>query len=103
MGNSRRLLASEMAGRALVLDRLGERFPELGKDSPQVIAITRQVKERESLGCQYEDAEASLELIIQRALGRVREYFTCRSLRSLPTALWRGSPPARPWPCSRWR
>ncbi len=95
VGNSRRLLASEMAGRALVLDRLGERFPELGKDSPQVIAITRQVKERESLGCQYEDAEASLELIIQRALGRVREYFTLQEFKIITDRSLEGESPSK--------
>lgn len=81
VGNSRRLLASEMAGRALILDRLGERYPQWGKDAPQVVEIARQVKEKESQGCQFEDAEASLELIIQGVLGQRQTYFTLQEFK----------------------
>lgn len=81
VGNTRRLLASEMAGRALILDRLGERFPHVDKNDPRVVAVAQRVKERESLGYQYEDAEASLELIIQDVLQRKREYFAIREFK----------------------
>ena len=61
VGNERRVLVSELAGRSNVLHHFGE---ELNKD--EAAALVRLVKERENQGYQYEGAQASLELLTRQ-------------------------------------
>lgn len=68
VGNSTRMLVSELAGRGNVAYKLRELG--LGNDMPseKVTALVEEVKQREGQGYQYEGAEASFELLARRAL-----------------------------------
>ncbi len=75
VGNERRFLMSEVAGRSLIIDRIKRISPELGKDSPETKQIIEQMKRMEMEGYQFEGAESSFELIIRKILGKYRPFF----------------------------
>lgn len=75
VGNSRNILISELSGRAALTDRMCRIVPNLTKGSPEVSAALEKLKYYESIGYQYENAEASLMLILCDALGRRRRFF----------------------------
>src|SRR3984893_1139916 len=85
VGNRRRVLVSEQAGKSnglAGLERIGllADLEQLGivvdKDDPQVARLLEEVKEREAKGYAYEAADASFELLARRMLGRVPDYFS---------------------------
>ena len=76
VGNHRRFLLSEMAGRSTLLEKIGHISPKLTKDSPELAAIVEKLKELEFEGYQFEAAEASLELLARRVLGLHKPHFS---------------------------
>ncbi len=76
VGNERRLLMSEVAGRAMVLKRIQRYAPELDKEAPQTRQIIDTLKRMEMNGYQFEGAESSFELVIAKHLGKYHPYFT---------------------------
>ena len=75
VGNERNFLVSGMAGRSALVEKINKFVPELDKDSPEVEAILDTVKELEAKGYQYDAADASLELVIKKALGVFKKHF----------------------------
>jgi 2-isopropylmalate synthase len=75
VGNKRKLLVSDQAGRSNVLAELERIGLSLDKDDPRVTRLLDEVKEREAVGYAYESADASFELLARRMLGRVPHYF----------------------------
>ncbi len=75
VGNERRLLMSEVAGRATILRRINKYAPELGKDAPETKQIMEALKRMEFDGYQFEGAESSFELVIAKHLGKYSPYF----------------------------
>ena len=71
VGNDRRILVSELAGRANIVQLARREGIDLGahEDVPQAVAA--QIKRLENEGYQFEGAEASAALIIKRLLGQV--------------------------------
>jgi 2-isopropylmalate synthase len=69
VGNARRILISEQAGRAGVWERLRRLRPEIGKDHPWVGEAMRRIKEKENEGYQFEAAEGSLDLLLLEVTG----------------------------------
>jgi 2-isopropylmalate synthase len=81
VGNRRKLLVSDQAGRSNILaelDRIGFAVP---KDDPRVLRLLDEVKEREAVGYAYEAADASFELLARRMLGNVPQFFDVDSFR----------------------
>ena len=75
VGNRRKILVSDQAGRSNLLaelDRIG--FP-VDKNDPRLGRLLDEVKEREAIGYAYEAADASFELLARRLLGKVPHYF----------------------------
>ncbi len=68
IGNSRRVLVSDMSGRTNILMKAAELGFKLTPDAPETRAITARVKELENQGYEYETAEASLALLIRGIL-----------------------------------
>jgi 2-isopropylmalate synthase len=68
VGNLRRVLVSDMSGRTNILMKASELGFKLETDAPETRAITSEVKRKESLGYEYEAAEGSLALLIQKTL-----------------------------------
>ena len=75
VGNHRRYLISEMAGRGALMTRLNAIAPELNKDSEQTLAIIDMLKSLERSGYSFEGADGSLTLRVMGALGMRRTYF----------------------------
>ncbi|HYQ47450.1 MAG TPA: citramalate synthase, partial [Thermodesulfovibrionales bacterium] len=75
VGNSQRILISDLAGRANILRKAEEFGISLGSDSAQLQDIITQLKELESQGFQFEGAEASFELLMKKALGLHKRFF----------------------------
>ena len=69
VGNARHILVSELSGRNNVIERARELGVELDADSAVAREVARKIKELESEGFQFEDAEASFELLVRRAAG----------------------------------
>ncbi len=75
VGNDRRFLLSEIAGRNAVVTKVQKFFPELTKDSPEIALILNSLKTMEHKGYQFESAEASFMLIVYKALGLFQPSF----------------------------
>jgi 2-isopropylmalate synthase len=75
VGNRRKLLVSDQAGRSNVLAELDRIGLKVDKDDPRIVRLLDVVKEREAIGYAYEAADASFELLARRVLGEVPSYF----------------------------
>jgi len=75
VGNHRRVLVSDQAGRSNVLAELERVGLSVDKNDQRVNRLLDEVKEREAAGYAYEAAGASFELLARRVLGRVPDYF----------------------------
>ena len=79
VGNKRRVLISDMSGKASIIEKLNELG--IGTDSSDSGRITETVKELESRGYQFEGADASFELLVKRIRGEFKPYFTIAGFR----------------------
>lgn len=75
VGNKRRFLLSEMAGRAAVVKKLENLFPALDKDDPKTQEIVDAVKILEQKGYQFEGADGSFVLLAERVIGNFKPSF----------------------------
>ena len=75
VGNKRKVLVSDQAGRSNVLAELERIGIKVKKDDPRIGRLLELVKERETIGYAYETADASFELLARRTLGTVPAYF----------------------------
>jgi 2-isopropylmalate synthase len=81
VGNQRRVVVSDLSGRASVLYKAREMGVDLSRDRPEVREILQELKRLEHEGFQFEGAEASFELLMRRTLGHHRPAFTLKGLR----------------------
>jgi 2-isopropylmalate synthase len=75
VGNRRKLLVSDQAGKSNVLAELERIGLKVDKDDARIMRLLDVVKEREAIGYAYEAADASFELLARRVLGKVPNYF----------------------------
>src|SRR4029078_5704493 len=75
VGNRRKLLVSDQAGRSNVLAELERIGVKVDKSDPRVARLLEEVKEREAIGYAYEAADAAFELLARRMLGTVPTFF----------------------------
>jgi len=76
VGNERRVLVSELSGRNNVVERARGLGIDLDTDGTVARDVAAKMKELESAGFQFEDAEASFELLLRRALDGYGRPFT---------------------------
>ncbi len=83
VGNERNIVVSGLSGRAAVLDKLRAYLPgeEFTKNDPRVLETAALIREKEAAGYAYEDAGASLALVIDEALGRRKRFFELLGLK----------------------
>ena len=81
VGNTRRVLVSELSGQSNLLFKAQEMNLNLDKSSPEGKAIIQRIKELEHQGYQYEGAEASFELLLRKGLGEYEEVFSVQSVK----------------------
>jgi 2-isopropylmalate synthase len=84
VGNTMRMLVSDMAGRASVELKGRELGFDLSGDRELVGRVVETVKERENAGYTYEAADASFELLLREMVsGRVQRFFRLESWRAI--------------------
>ena len=66
VGNEFRTLVSKLSGKRGIIYKAREQGLEFIPDGEEARAILERVKDMESRGFQYEDAEASFELLVRR-------------------------------------
>ncbi len=76
VGNQRRVLVSDQAGRSNVLAELERLGVSVDRADPRLARLLDEVKEREALGYAYEAADASFALLARRMLHSVPDFFT---------------------------
>ena len=81
VGNRRRMLVSDQAGKSNLMAELQRIGLAVAKDDTRLDALLRDVKEREAIGYAYDGADASFELLARKALGTVPHYFDVISYR----------------------
>ncbi|RJQ41093.1 MAG: citramalate synthase [Nitrospiraceae bacterium] len=75
VGNSHRVLISDLAGKSNILRKAKEFNIHIEPDSPQLQDILNRLKDLEHQGFQFEGADASFELLLKKALGLHRKFF----------------------------
>ena len=75
VGNRRKVLVSDQAGRSNVIAELERAGIAYEKNDPRLARLVEELKDREAAGYAYESANASFDLLARRTLGRVPEYF----------------------------
>jgi len=81
VGNHRRVLVSELAGKSNILWKAREYGIDIDRETPDSRRILDRLKALEDQGFQFEGAEASFELLMERALGRHTPYFELEAYR----------------------
>lgn len=81
VGNSNRMLVSELAGKASLLAKARGLGFDLEAAGANVQAVLDDIKAREAAGFTYEVADGSLGLLLMRHLGLYRPSFTLESFR----------------------
>ncbi|MDO8734803.1 MAG: citramalate synthase [Elusimicrobiota bacterium] len=81
VGNQRRILISELSGRANILLKSKELKIDFEKNSDRVKKILQIVKDREKKGYLYEGAEGSFELLLKRNTGKHKTFFELGGFR----------------------
>ncbi len=81
VGNRRRVLVSDQAGKSNLLGELERLGIHADKADPRLDRLLADVKQKEADGYAYEAADASFELMARRALGEVPGFFAVDSFR----------------------
>ncbi|MFQ5692071.1 MAG: citramalate synthase [Nitrospinota bacterium] len=75
VGNRRRVLISDLSGRGNVVYKAKEFGIDLDAQDPETQEILRELKTLENQGYQFEGAEASFELLMEKAKGQRKKFF----------------------------
>ncbi len=81
VGNTRRILVSELAGKTNILLKAKEMNLELDENSRATHNILKGLKQLEHEGFQFESAEGSFELLIKKAIGKHKRFFNLEGFR----------------------
>ncbi|HUO06348.1 MAG TPA: citramalate synthase, partial [Candidatus Binataceae bacterium] len=81
VGNDRRVLLSELSGRANIAYKAREFGIDIGAADGKIPVLLDELKRLESEGYVFDGADASFELLMLRTLGRAREHFNFVSFR----------------------
>ncbi|MBC7190028.1 citramalate synthase, partial [Candidatus Aerophobetes bacterium] len=81
VGNKRRVMISELAGKSAVLYKLREK--NIGVDDPQIIStkLVEKIKKLESQGYEFEAAGGSFELLVKKTTGEYKKLFDLEGFR----------------------
>ncbi|MBW7957146.1 MAG: citramalate synthase [Deltaproteobacteria bacterium] len=81
VGNIQRVLVSDLSGRSNIIYKAEEYGVDISSGSEVVKGVLNELKLLEHHGFQYEGAEASFELLIQKALKKKERYFKLLDFR----------------------
>jgi 2-isopropylmalate synthase len=91
VGNHRRILVSELSGRSNILMKAHELGMDLSKDTPEVRDILQQLKQLEHAGYEYEAADASFHILVQKLLRKHKPFFKPLTYYVTAAGLWHGT------------
>lgn len=81
VGNRRRILVSELAGKTGVLIRAQELELDLTKQDPKTKRILKLIQRLEHQGYHFEAAEGSFELLMKKALKKYKKFFALEGFK----------------------
>jgi 2-isopropylmalate synthase len=84
------VLVSELSGRSNILMKAHELGMDLSKDTPEVRDILHQLKQLENAGYEYEAADASFHILVQKLLQRHKAFFKPIEYDVKTQGIWRG-------------
>jgi 2-isopropylmalate synthase len=85
MGNERRVLVSDLAGKSNIEYKARELGIDLGNGDANSKRIVREIKKMENDGYQFDAADGSLSLLIKKITGEFKEPFTLESYHVMNT------------------
>src|SRR5439155_20182163 len=74
VGNTRKILVSEMSGASNIAAKAGRKF-DIENDKAVQRKVLEKVQAMENAGYQFEAADASFELLLRKEIGRQRQFF----------------------------
>lgn len=83
VGNFRKFLASEVAGRAAIYQKIQNFEKNISRDDPVISQTLKKLKELEYDGWQFESADASFELLVRRISGLYKPHFALMHYKAL--------------------
>jgi 2-isopropylmalate synthase len=92
VGNSRRMLVSELSGGATIVDKATKHSLDLTKKSPETRKLLNKITEMERDGYSFEGAEASFELLMMQTVGTYRKLFDLLGFRVIVEQRGPGEP-----------
>jgi 2-isopropylmalate synthase len=81
VGNTRRILVSDLSGKSNVIFKAAEMAIDIENSPEKVKKVIEIVKEKENNGYQYEDAEGSFFLLTKKALESFKPFFSLKGYR----------------------
>ncbi len=92
VGNERRILISELSGGSNIMLKAVEMGVEMSKSSPEVKEVLSKLEQLEKKGYQFEGADASFQILIQKVLKRHKSFFEVIGLRVITEKTASGEP-----------
>jgi 2-isopropylmalate synthase len=83
VGNRQRILLSDMAGGSSVAMKAEELGLDVDPKSPEMRSFIQLLKDREAMGYEYENADASLQVLLSRHFHGIRDNFKLVSYRTI--------------------
>ncbi len=83
VGNQRRILVSELAGRSSITFKTNDQAYHLLKDQPETASVLQKIKEMEHYGYQFEGAEGSFELLVLKMMKVYQPLFKLEGFRMI--------------------
>jgi 2-isopropylmalate synthase len=93
VGNTRKILISELSGVSNISTKLGKKF-NLENDKATLRTLLEKVQDLENAGYQFEAAEASFELLVRKQINRYRKFFQLEHYRVIVLKVDSASPVA---------
>lgn len=82
VGNHRRFITSELAGKMPIILKAQQIDVALDKKSPEAKKLLKKLQDKEHGGYQFEAADASFELFVKRCLKKYKPFFKLEGFKS---------------------
>lgn len=82
VGNTRKILVSEMSGVSNIATKAGKKF-SIEDDKETLRRVLNKVQDMENAGYHFEVAEASFELLVRKEIGRYHPFFALDHYRAI--------------------
>lgn len=92
VGNKRRFLVSEISGKSPIITTLLQNGMKVDKKSEEVQLIMERLQELEQKGYQFDVADASFKLLVNKTLGKRKRFFQLQGFRIVVEKSGKGTP-----------